>query len=347
MRLRTIIVQEEGNLTLERSAMEINPLIKNLGFSGLHHSDAMHSIDGGGFCAMFQLMKACTLGGFRVPLAVLLILLTISFAPSTAAGQDLLSLGQRSKDKRLVISAGAFFVRFNSSYQYQDETTAERVFVDLEGQLDLPTTEIVVNLVALWRVSGRSYLVGGYSSFRRSSERRLLGETVNIGADTVGVDGVASATMDYDFVDIGYGYAFHRDERSQVVGKLGIHIFNIDSGFSIEGDFLVNQDSYSGEVSDNADFIAAFPLVGAVVDFQIGRRWIVHNLVDIVYLPIGNTQAVALSTVVAARFMIDETVGIQMGLSYNFERVKHKEEGVTQEIQFDFSGLTANLYLAF
>jgi hypothetical protein len=297
---------------------------------------------------MFQLMKACTLGGFRVPLAVLLILLTISFAPSTAAGQDPMSLGQRNKDKRLMISAGAYFIRFSSSYQYSDEIANERVFVDLEGQLDLPTTEIAASLVALWRVSGRSYVVGGYSSFHRSSERRLLGgPPVSTDADTVGIDAVASATMNYDFVNIGYGYAFHSDERSLVVGKLGIHIFNIDSGFSIEGNLLVNQDSYSGEVGDNANFIAAFPLIGAVVDFQIGRRWIVHNLVDFVYLPIGDTQAVALGTMVAARFMINGTVGIQMGLSYNFERVKHKEEGVTQEVLFDFSGLTASVYFAF
>ena len=296
---------------------------------------------------MFQLMKACTLGGFRLPLAVLLILLTISFPPSEAAGQDLMSLGQRNEDKRLAISAGAFFVRFNSNYKFDDEANNEQVFVDLEGQLDLPTTEIVANLIALWRVSGRSYLVGGYSGFRRSSERLLLGETVSIGADTVGINAVTSATMNYDFVDIGYGYALHRDERSQVIGKLGIHIFKVNGGFSIVGDLLVNQDSYSGEVSDRADFIAAFPLVGAVTDFQIGRRWIVHNLVDFVYLPIGDSQAVALSTIVAVRFMINGTVGIQMGLSYNFERVKHKEESVTQEIEFDFSGITANLYLAF
>jgi len=250
-------------------------------------------------------------------------------------------------DKRFAISAGAFFVRFNSSYKYDDEVNNERVFVDLEGQLDLPTTEIVANLMALFRITGRSYLVGEYSRFRRSSERPLVQESVVIETDTVSIDAQSAARMDYDFVNIGYAYAFHRDEHSLLLGKLGFHIFNMAAGFSIEGDLLVNQDPYSGELSDQTDFVAAFPLLGVILNFQIAPRWLVQNLVDFVYLPFGDSQAVAFSTLVAGRFMFNRTVGIQAGISYNFERVKHKEDGVTQEIEFDFSGLTANLYLAF
>jgi hypothetical protein len=205
----------------------------------------------------------------------------------------------------------------------------------------------VANLMAIFRITGRGYLVGGYSSFRRSSERPLLQESVDIGRDTVSIDAQSSATMDYDFVNIGYAYAFHRDERSLVLGKLGVHIFNMSSGFSIEGDLLVNQDPYSGKLGDETDFVALFPLVGAILNFQIARRWLVQNLVDFVYLPFGDSQAVALRTMVAGRFMFNRTVGIEGGILYNFERVKHKEDGVTQEIEFDFSGLTANLYLAF
>jgi hypothetical protein len=296
---------------------------------------------------MFQPIRRRTPNRYRMPVLLVLFLSMIGIVACPAAGQDPMNLAQFSKDKRLVISAGAFFVRFNSSYKYDDEVNNERVFVDLEGQLDLPTTEIVVNLLALFRITGRSYLVGEYSSFRRSSERPLLQESVDIGTDTLSIDAQTSATMDYDFVDIGYAYAFYRDERSLVLGKLGVHIFNVDAGFSIEGDLLVNQDPYSGELGDETDFVAGFPLVGAILNFQIARRWLVQNLVDFVYLPFGDSQAVAIRTTVAGRFMFNRTVGIQAGLSYNFERVKHKEDGVTQEIEFDFSGLTANLYLAF
>jgi len=282
-----------------------------------------------------------------MPVLLILFLSMIGVVAPPADGQEPMNLAEYSKDKRLAISVGAFFVRFNSSYKYDDENSNERAFVDLEGQLDLPTTEIVANLLALFRITGRSYLVGEYSSFRRSSERPVFRESYPIGSDTVSIDGMSFAKMDYDFVDIGYAYAFHRDDRSLFLGKLGVHIFNVDAGFSIEGDFLVNQDPYSGELGDETGFVAAFPLVGTVLNFQMARRWIVMNLVDFVYLPFGDSQAVAIRTVVAGRFMFNRTVGLRAGLSYNFERVKHVEGGVTQEIEFDFSGLTASLYLAF
>ena len=296
---------------------------------------------------MFQPMRRRAPSGYRMPVLLVLFLSMTGIVASPAAGQDPMNLAEYSKDKRLAISAGAFFVRFNSSYKYDDESNNERVFVDLEGQLDLPTTEIVANLMALFRITGRSYLVAECSSFRRSSERPLVQESVVIGTDTVSIDARSSAAMDYDFVDIGYAYAFHADERSMVLGKLGVHIFNMAAGFSIEGDLLVNQVPSTGVLSDQTDFIAAFPLVGVVLNFQIARRWLVHNVVDFVYLPVGDSQAVAIRTLVAGRFMFNRTVGIQAGLSYNFERVKYKEDSVTQEIEFDFSGLTASLYLAF
>jgi len=296
---------------------------------------------------MFQPMRRLAPKGYRLPVLLVLFLSMIGIVASPAAGQEPMNYGQYSKDKRLAISAGAFFVRFNSSYKYDDEGKNERVFVDLEGQLDLPTTEVVANLMALFRITGRGYLVAEYSSFRRSSERPLVQESVVTGTDTVSIDAQSATAMDYDFVDIGYAYAFHEDERSLVLGKLGAHIFNMAAGFSIEGDLLVNQVPSTGELSDQTDFIAAFPLVGVVLNFQLARRWLVHNLVDFVYLPFGDSQAVALRTVVGGRFMFNRTVGIQVGLSYNFERVKYKEDDVTQEIEFDFSGLTASLYLAF
>ena len=296
---------------------------------------------------MFQPMRRRAPSGYRMPVLLVLLLLMIGIFASPVAGQDPMNLAQFSQDKRLAISVGVFFVRFNSSYKYDDEAKNERVFVDLEGQLDLPTTEIVANLGALFRIHGRNHLVGDYSSFRRSSERPVVQEFVEMGTDTLAIDAQSSATMDYDFINIGYAYAFHRDDRSVFLGKLGVHIFKLSAGFSIEGDLLVNQDPYSGEVGDETDFVAAFPLVGAILNFQIGPRWLVHNLVDFVYVPFGDSQAVAIRTTLAGRFILNRTVSIQAGLSYNFERVKYKEDGVTHEIEFDFSGITAHLFLAF
>jgi hypothetical protein len=70
-------------------------------------------------------------------------------------------------------------------------------------------------------------------------------------------------------------------------------------------------------------------------------------VVDFVYLPVGNTQALALRAQLGCRYMIASWFGLKAGLSYNFERVEYTEDSVTHEVEFDFSGLMLKAYFAF
>ncbi len=283
--------------------------------------------------------RACLLG----------ILLPVFLMTSAVAAneQDMTSLTERLQDKRLAISAGVFLVRFDSTYKYSDAESGRQAFVDLEGQLDLSPSEVVGNIAVLWRLSDHGYLAGSFSQLRRSGERRVLQESIVIGDDVVGLDGVMSVRMDYDFLDLNYAYAFHRKEQSLVLGKVGVHVFSTRTGFLLKGDLIVNGVEESGSIGNETDFVAAFPLLGVVFNYQLGRRLIVENLVDVIYLPVSDSQGVALRTLLGCRYMITRRIGLKVGLSYNFEHLKYTEDGVTHEVEFDFSGLMAKVYLAF
>jgi hypothetical protein len=280
---------------------------------------------------------------------MLLILLSVFLMTGAAAAAEPegTSLADRVKDNRLAISGGVFFVRFDSTYKYTDSSSSDQAFVDMEGQFDLPTSEVVGNINALWRVSDHGYVSGTFSRLRRSGERRVYQEPIVVEGDLVSLDGVMYARFDYDFLDLNYAYAFHRKEESLVLGKAGIHIFSMDSGFLLEGEFTVNGVPETGEKGDEFDFVAAFPLIGAVLNYQLGPRLIVENVVDFVYLPVGNTQAMAIRAQLGCRYMIAPWIGLKAGLSYNFERVEYTEDNITHEVEFDFSGLMAKVYLAF
>lgn len=277
----------------------------------------------------------------------LLVLLMTGAAIATAAGSDPHSLAERAKDRRLAISAGVFFVRFDSTYKYSDANSGDQAFVDMEGQLDLPTTEVVGNFNALWRITDHGYLAGSFSRLRRSGERRVVQEPIVIEGDLISLDGMLSARLDYDFLDVNYAYAFHRREQSLVLGKAGVHIFSTHSGFLLDGELVVNGVPETDTIGDEADFVAAFPLIGVVLNYQLGRRLIVENVVDFVYLPWGDSQAAAVRAQLGCRYMLAPWIGLKAGLSYNFERVKYTEDSVTHEVEFDFSGLMAKVYLAF
>ena len=275
-------------------------------------------------------------------------MLSMACAATTAAAEpDPMSLAERMQDKRLAISAGVFFVRFDSTYKYSDAGSSDQAFVDLEGQFGLPTNEVVGNIAALWRISDHGYVAGTYSSLRRSGERHVVQEPIIIEGDVVSLDGVMKARLDYDFLDLSYAYAFHRKEQSVVLGKAGVHTFSTDAGFMLEGELIVNDEPWTDEIGDETDFVAAFPLIGVVLIFQLGRRLIVENLVDFVYLPVSNTQAVAIRTQLGCRYMFAPWFGLKAGLHYNFERVEYTEGDVTHEVEFDFSGLMVKAYFAF
>jgi len=266
---------------------------------------------------------------------------------AAAAEQDMMSISERIQDKRLAISAGVFLVRFDSTYKYSDVGSNMQAFVDLEGQLDLPRSEVVGNVSALWRISDHGYLGSVYSRLRRSGERNVVKESIIIENNVVSVNGVMSVRMDYDFVDFNYAYAFHRKKQSLVLGKVGVHVFSMRAGFLLAGDLVVNGVGEWGQIGDETEFVAAFPLVGVVLNYQLDRRLIVENTVDFVYLPFGDSQAQALRAQLGCRYMIAKWIGFKAGLSYNFERVEYTEGSVTHEVEFDFSGFMANVYLAF
>ena len=276
-----------------------------------------------------------------------LLLVFLMTGAAAAAEPDTTGLGERMRSKRLAISAGVFLVRFDSTYKYSDAVSGEQAFVDMEGQLELPRTEVVGHINALWRMTSHSYLAGTYSSLRRSGQRSVVQESIVVDGDLVSLNGVMSVWLDYDFLDLNYAYAFHRKEESLVLGKAGIHIFSTRAGFSLEGELVVNGEPEFGMIGDKTDFVAAFPLIGVALNYQLGRRLVVENVVDFVYLPVGDTQAFALATQLVCRYMIVPWFGLRAGLSYNFERVEYTEDNVTHEVEFDFSGLLAKVYFTF
>jgi hypothetical protein len=279
--------------------------------------------------------------------AVLSILLTIVFVASAAGEEDPLSLGQRTKNNRFAVSAGAFFVRFNSSYSYESTDARGRAYLDLEGQLDLPATEIVGNLAVRFRIANRHHVTADYSRFRRSANRHLAGNVIDIGGTIIEIDGGTSALMNYDFVDLSYGYAFTSNERSSLIAKIGAHLVHLESEISFSGNLIVDGEAHPSDIEAGDSVNFALPLLGVAIEFQMARRWIIVNSVDFVYLPLGDTQGAALRTMVAAGFLINRAVGIQLGVSYNYERVEYRTEHAIEEIQFDFSGITASMFFVF
>ena len=277
-------------------------------------------------------------------------LLAVSLTAAAAAPVDSTpeTLAERMESRRLAISAGVFYVRFDSTYKVSNTAGYEQVFVDLEGQLELPSTEVVGSLSALWRFKGKNYLAGTYTRLRRSAERLVVDESFIIENDVVTLNGNTSARLDYDFFDLNYAYAFHHKEKSVVLGKAGVHIFSTDGGFLLEGDIAINDEApESGKIDAEAKFVAAFPLVGFAIDFQLEPRFSIENVVDFIYLPVSNTQAVAIRTQLGFRYKVAPRFGLRAGLSYNFERVEYTERDITHEVEFDFSGLMLKAYLKF
>lgn len=281
------------------------------------------------------------------PPPVLTILLVLGLAAAAQADPFPMDLRELTRGKSVVFSVGAAAVGFESTYKYTSDGSPGQMFISLEGDLGLPDTDVVPSLGVSVRLSDRSSVVGSYMRLDRETGSTLINRSVDTEDDVLAINAEASAYMNYDFIDLVYSYALTNDDRSAIRGVAGLHLFYFGSGFSMAGTFMVNDEAYEGELSSSGDFVAGFPKLGINNLFMIGRRWLIENVVEFVYLPIGDVQGAALSARMSSRFLISRTVGVQLGLSYNSERVEYKSEGTAQEVAFTYNGFSMNAYFAF
>jgi len=243
------------------------------------------------------------------------------------------------------VGIGRAVVGFDTKIKLTDKTTGDDVFLDPEGNLNLPRIERVNVFYAKFRFARRHEMELAYFAVKRESE--IFNTQVGLG-DLIVVKGNARLTDDTEFYFINYGYSLFLDNRSSVNGLIGISGLDLKDTFvangelSIKGVTLLNR-TYNKEAS----IFAPLPLLGLKFEFAFTPKWILQSKVALTGGRYKDIRAFVTQTEMDANYWFTKHLGGVIGLSYFNARVVVEDEIRKQEIDYGFSGIYAGLHFAF
>jgi hypothetical protein len=242
------------------------------------------------------------------------------------------------------LGLGYGLVRFDTNFKFTDKDTGDSVYVDAEGDLDLPETAGVPIIYGYWRIARKHGL--GFSYFRVKRESTFFDDQLNLGDITV--SGRASLTDESSFMFLGYNYTVFEDDRSFVFASFGLYgldlkyVFDAEGQISVDG-VLLAEDSYSEEAS----IFAPLPLFGIDASFKFTPKWSLSSKVSLVGGSFNGVSALVLDTTVDARYQFNRRIGALFGITYFSADVNNDKDDTLTEVSYGFNGVFLGVDLSF
>jgi len=275
----------------------------------------------------------------------LLFLAKNSFVVESALAQ---SLTDGSASEFMIpkgaIGVGMAAVSFDTKIKLTDKSSGIRLFLDPEGNLDLPEIARVNTIYAAYRVGKKHHLGLAYFAVKREST--FFSEEVNL-EDIVIANGRATLTDDTKFYFFQYGYSLFRDDRSSVNGVIGISGLDLKYTFEASGELVIDGNRQFGRYYSEASIFAPLPLFGLDFYFAFTPKWSIRSKVALVGGRYKDTRAGVLQTGMNANYWFTKYVGGVIGLAHFNARVVVEDDRKKQEVDYGYGGLYAGLHFAF
>ena len=262
----------------------------------------------------------------------LALLFTVSVSPGNVnAEQD---MGYIYKDNRFALGVGAAIVKFDTKIKFTDKTNGDKIFIDPEGNLDLPAVSSVITLYGGWNFKPKHGLYFAY--FKVNRESVLFDIDKNF--DRVHVVGNATITDTTSFYQLTYGYSLFNDDRSRIKLSAGIYGLDMKYVFTATGAITVGGVTASRTIQEEAGVFAPLPMIG--LDFLYGftPSWSLKTKVGFVAGVYEDVTAGVLQTSINAQYKISRRVGLLFGLAYFDALVEIENDLEKTEVTYGYDG---------
>ena len=242
------------------------------------------------------------------------------------------------------IGVGRAVVSFDTKMKFTDKTKGVSVFLDPEGNLDLPEISRVNIFYATYRLGKKHHLEAAYFAVKRAST--FFSEEVNL-KDIVIANGRATLSDDTKFYLLNYGYSFFQDDRSRVNGLIGISGLDLRYTFEASGEVIIEGERQFDTYYDEASILAPLPMLGFDFYFTFTRRWSLRNSVAFIGGRYQDIRAGVMQAGMNVNYWFNKYVGGVLGLAYFNARVVVENDKKLQEIDYGYSGVFAGLHFGF
>ena len=249
------------------------------------------------------------------------------------------------KSTNFALGIGAAIVKFDTKLKFTDKTrsTFDSIFIDPEGNLDLPETSSVTTFYGVWNINPKHSIGLSYFSVNRESSLFNIDETL----EDVRIEGDAKITDATNFYRLSYGYTLFNDYRSKI--KLHAGIYGLDLKYVFEAEGQITQDGVttSGSINEEAKVFAPLPLIGLDLWYSFTPKWGINTKVAFVAGSYEDVTAGVLQTSLNAQYRFTDHVGLIFGLAYFDADVVIEDAVDKKEIAYGYDGGFIGMHLMF
>lgn len=237
---------------------------------------------------------------------------------------------------RGAIFAGIGVVQFDTTYKLTETGSNLPVYIGLEGDLNLPTTNHVDTIGGMVRFAKRHKITAGYFHIDRKST--LFSDNITYKGEDYGYFDL-SVRDKTQFIDLTYAYEFFNDGHNAIDFSAGIFTLDMNVTLDAEAELAVQGNTERVEFSDGIDVLAPLPMFGISVVDKITDKWALSAKVSAIYGKYEDVEANVLRTKLLANYAITDSFGIAAGISYFDGDINIDETEVSQEIDYGYKGL--------
>jgi hypothetical protein len=248
-----------------------------------------------------------------------------------------------SEGYKFAVGVGAAIVKFDTKIKVLDKQDGNSVFLDPEGNLDLPEISHVNTLYGRYNFNQVHSI--GFSLFGVRRESRPIDFDKTF--DEVRVIGDAVITDKTNFYSVDYGYSLFIDDRSKIKLLAGIYSIDLNYVFQAEGEIIIDGVSDSDMITEDANIFAPLPLIGLDFWFMFTPEWSMATKIAFVAGSYDDLSAVVMQTGINAQYKINKNVGVVIGLASFAADIVIEDNTEKQNISYAYDGLFAGMHFVF
>ena len=244
---------------------------------------------------------------------------------------------------KFALGFGAAIVKFDTKMKFTDKQSGDSIFLDPEGNLDLPERSRVVIIYGAYNFNSKHSV--GFSFFGINRESSIFSFDKTF--ENVRVVGDATISDTTNFYQLNYGYTLFNDDRSKIKLLAGIYTLDLKYVFEAKGDITVNGVTKSGAILEEANVFAPLPLIGLDFWFSFTPEWSMATMVGFVAGSYEDLSAVVVQAGINAQYKFSRHIGGVIGLTSFSADVVIEDSDEKQDIDYAYDGLFMGVHFVF
>ena len=271
-------------------------------------------------------------------LAVILLGIALIYSASGQTAVNQMPEPDYDKYKRESLSVGiaASYAYFNTNATFLDKTDNRTIYISPEGQLGLDRSQFIPAIYGFWHPAKRHWVGFSYFTIQREGNSKSVDRDIG----NVNVTGNILVSDRSSFYYLSYNYLLFYDDRSFVLGALGMYGINLKADYKISGELKIDDEPVESQFYDeNIDRFAPFPLIGLRAQFAITPKWYVGTSAALIGGEYSGMSAFVFESKMLSRYVIHKNISILGELMFFNADTELDEENQRTNARYSFVAL--------